>query len=249
MLTKTRSEIRAEVLRRARLVDHLNAHPTVDVNIDILDSYRDLRALATNSKWTCFLKTTGSLSLPTTPATNESFVVIPVPTDAIVLKRLETSQNAGQSWDAAEEVPLAQLRGHYDRAFATAHGYLGFRWCELDQGALTTEAANTGSLVAGRIALSPVPSAGTYQLWYLPEAPAVSADSGASGFFVYANQDMVEYHIWHVVAKLLGYDNDAQGMLAAAQAWLGKYEGRILNSAPTAAGPRTWRRSRNYRAR
>jgi len=38
------------------------------------------------------------------------------------------------------------MRGYYDRSFATAHGYGGFRWSELDQGTIATEALNTGTL-------------------------------------------------------------------------------------------------------
>jgi hypothetical protein len=246
MLIKTRAVVRALVLRRARLVDHLNSHPTLDVNADLDDSYRDLRTLATNSRWSTFLATTGALTLPVVPAiTGETFAVIPAPTDAIQLRRLETS--SGTRWEPAEECPLDQLRD-VQRASTVSGGWV-FRWTELDAGTITTEDADTGALVAGRIAICPIPGSGQYQLWYLPEFAGTTAESGAGGFYTYANNDFFEYHVCHCVVKLLTTDNDSQGMLTGWLALLGKYEARIMTSRPVAAGSRTWVRSRNYHAR
>lgn len=248
MLIKTRSETRALVLRRGRIVDHLNSHPTADVNTDLDNGYRDLRALATNSRWSTFLVTTGVLPLPTTaPVATETFVEIPVPTGAQQLRRLETLSSDGQVWLPAENVGFEQMRGA-QRLHSSFQTYGPFRWCELDDGTRATQSANTGSLVAGRVALAPVPTQGSYQLWYLPEFATTSADSGANGFYSYATEDMFEYHVWHVVANLLAYDNDAQGTYKAARDREEEYKLRITNSAPTAAGPRTMRRARQYRS-
>jgi hypothetical protein len=244
-LVKTRAEVRALVQRRARIVDHLNAHPSADLNIDLDESYRCLRDLATESRWSTFLKTTGSLTLPiVAAATGENYAAIPVPTDCRQVKRLETKLTS--SWVPAEQVGLGNLRQYNTDGFIPTQGRWPFVWVLLDGGMETTEAANTGSKVAGVIALAPIPTSGSYQVWYLPEFVGTSADSGASGFYAYANQAMVDYHVFHCAVKCLISDNDSQGMMDGLVKLLGKAEQTIQASAPSATGPRTWRRSRYY---
>lgn len=244
-LVKTRAEVRALVQRRARIVDHLNAHPAADLNIDLDESYRCMRDLATESRWATFLKTTGSTTLPLTAPTGENYVVIPVPTDCRQVKKLETKRST--VWIPAEEVGLGQLRQYNGDSLTSAfQGRLPFAWVLLDGGMETTEAANTGAKVAGIIALTPIPTAGSYQVWYLPEFATTTADSGAGGFYTYANQAMVDYHVFHCAVKCLISDNDSQGMLDGAIKLLGKAEVFLQTSAPSATGPKTWRRSRFY---
>lgn len=245
MLTKTRAEVRALVQRRARLVDHLNAHPVADLNIDSDESYRAMRDLVCQTEWGTFLKQTGALTLPTTaPTTDEQFVVIPVPTDCRTIKRLETRITS--VWFPATEVPLAHLRMYNNEgATATQFNY-PFVWCLLDQGIETTEAANTGVKTAGIIALAPLPTSGTYKIWYQPEFLATSADSGANGFYSYGCQAMVDYHVYHMAVKCVTSDNDSDGMLQGLTLELAAAEKTIRATAPVAAGPRTWQRARRY---
>ncbi len=241
-ITRTRLEFRTLVSRRARIVDHLNAHPAASLNIDADDSYRELRSLASNSRWSTYLKTTGSLTLPVVAAAvGENYAALPVPTDCTQVRKVELK--FGSLWDPIEEVGLGQLR-MFTTNSAQRRG--PFAWCLLDQGIAATTTANTGSLVAGVIALAPIPSAGSYQLWYLPEFTSLTAESGAGGFYTYANDDHLEYHVWSTVCKILISDNDSQGMLAGAMKMLERFEQRILTSAPSKSGPRTWRRSRSY---
>lgn len=245
-LVKTRAEVRALVQRRARIVDHLNAHPTVDLNIDLDESYRCMRDLATESRWATFLKTTGSLTLPIVAAvTGENYAAIPVPTDCRQIKKLETQRTS--VWVPAEEVGLTNLRQYNGDSLTQSFlGAVPFCWVLLDGGIETTEAANTGAKVAGIIAITPIPTSGNYKLWYLPEFLGTSADSGAGGFYTYANQAMVDYHVFHCAVKCLISDNDSQGMLDGMIKELGKAENTILTSAPSATGPKTWRRARRY---
>lgn len=245
-LVKTRQELRALVTRRARIVDHLNSHPAADLNIDCDDGYRDLLTLATNSRWSTYLRTTGELALPTTAAAaNENYVAIPVPTNCAQVRKLE--MRLGSTWDPVEEVGLGQLR-MFSACTGSGLRRGPFAWCLLDQGVNATLVGNDGTADTGIIALSPLPTSGYYQVWYLPEFAGTSADSGASGFYVYANDDHLQYHVYSVVAKVLISDNDSQGMLDGALKMLGKYEARILGGAPSKAGARTWRRARNYRS-
>lgn len=239
MIVKTRAEVRALVQRRARIVDHLNAHPVADLNIDLDESYRTMRDLCTTNKWSTYLKTTGQLTLPIVAATNETFATIPVPTDCRKLRKLEVKRVS--DWVPQEEVSIDELRN-----WDNFPGRTPFRWVLLDGGMETTEAANTGAKVAGIVALAPVPTQGSYQLWYLPEFLSLTADSGAGGFYSYANQEMVDFHVYHTCVKCLISDNDSQGMLDGITKELGKAEQYLTTSAPSGTGPRTWRRSRNY---
>jgi hypothetical protein len=245
-IIKTRAQLRALVTRRARIVDHLNSHPAADLNLDSDDGYRDLLTLATNSRWSTYLRTTGELSLPTSAAaTGETYAVVPVPTNCAQVRKLEIRR--GVLWYPIEEVGLGQLRDFQPPA--TAAGTSGpHAWCLLDQGVNATLVGNDATADTGVIAVTPVPTSGFYQLWYLPEFAGTSADSGANGFYVYANDDHLQYHVYSVVVKILISDNDSEGMLKGAQEQLTRYEGRIMTGAPSKSGPRTWRRSRSYRA-
>lgn len=243
---KTRAVFRALVTRRARIVDHLNSHPAADLNLDCDDGYRDLLTLATNSRWSTYLRTTGELALPTTAAaSNETYATIPVPTNCAQVRKLEIRK--GTAWYPIEEVPLGQLRDFQPCSTATGTGG-PHAWCLLDQGVNATLVGNDATADTGVIAVTPIPTSGFYQLWYLPEFAGTSAESGANGFYVYANDDHLQYHVYSVVVKCLISDNDSEGMLAGAMQQLARYEARIMTGAPSKSGPRTWRRSRNYRS-
>lgn len=245
MIVRTRAQLRALVQRRTRVVDLLNAHPTADVNVDCDDGYRDLRQLVTDSKWSTFLKTTGALALPVVSAVvGENYAAIPVPTDANTVKKLEILRTT--TWEPVEEMGFGNLRDlNFFDFTRQSRGPLG--WCMLDQGVQATTVLNTGTAAAGVIAVFPVPAfGGSYQLWYLPEFAGTSADSGANGFYTYANDDQLQYHVMATSVKLIISDNDSQGMLAGLLEELQRYEERIRSSSPTKAGPRTWRRSRSY---
>ncbi len=242
---KTRAVFRALVTRRARIVDHLNSHPTPDLNLDCDDGYRDLLTLATNSRWSTYLRTTGELALPTTAAaSNETYAAIPVPTNCAQVRKLEVRR--GVTWYPIDEVPLGQLRDF--QPLSTATGSAGpYAWALLDQGINATLVGNDATADTGVIAVVPIPSSGFYQLWYLPEFAGTSAESGANGFYVYANDDHLQYHVYSVVVKCLISDNDSEGMLAGAMKLLERYEARIMTGAPSKSGARTWTRARNYR--
>lgn len=245
MLTKTRAEVRALIRRRGRLVNHLNAHPDADLNIDSDESYRAMRDLVCSTEWGTFLKQTGALALPTTPPTSdENFVVLPVPTDCRTIKRIET--NIGISWLPTAEVPLAHLRQYNNYYGTSAQFKWPFIWTLLDQGIETTEAGNTGAKVAGQIALAPLPTTGTYKIWYQPEFASLTADSGAGGFYSYGCQAMVDYHVLHCAVKCVTSDNDSDGMLQGLTMELAAAEKAIRTGAPSASGPRTWQRARRY---
>lgn len=244
---RTRAQVRALVQRRTRIVDLVNAHPVADVNIDLDDGYRDLRQLVTDSKWATFLKTTGALALPVVPAVvgppAENYAAIPVPTDCNTVKRLEI--NRGTTWVPIQEVGGGNIRDF--NGFGLSRQSSALAWTLLDQGVQATTALNTGSAAAGVIALFPVPTtSGFYQLWYLPEFSNLTADSGAGGFYTYATDDQLQFHVMATCTKILISDNDSQGMLAGITSELARYEERVRSSGPTKAGPRTWRRARNY---
>jgi hypothetical protein len=240
-LVYTRAQVRALVTRRTRLVNHLNAHGTSDLNIDLDDAYRDMRLLVTQSKWATFLKVvTGNL--PTAPVLPlaETYVTIPVPTNALVVRKLEVRYGTdprNDEWDPVPEVSLETFRQSEGAKV----------WTLIDSGTNATEVANTGSAVAGVIGFKPIPTFGTYQMHYLAEFPGTSADSGAGGFYTYANENQRDLHVYLTAEKLLISDNDSEGMLKGVRDKLADLTAVLVSSAPTHTGPKTWRRSRRYR--
>lgn len=244
-IIRTRADFRALVTRRARIVDHLNSHPPASLNLDCDDGYRELLTLATNSRWSTYLRTTGELALPTVAAAaNETYAAIPVPTSCAQVRKLEVRR--GVSWYPIEEVALGQLRSFQPCSGGFINSAGPQAWALLDQGVNATLVGNDATADTGVIAVTPVPTSGFYQLWFLPEFAGTSAESGANGFYVYANDDHLQYHVYSVVAKCLISDNDSQGMLEGALAQLQRFEARIMGGAPSKSGPRVMRRSRNY---
>lgn len=246
MIVKTRAEVRALVVRRARIVDHLNSHPTADLNIDLDDSYRTMRDYVTEKKWGTYLRTTGSTALPTTPPSGENYVEIPVPATTRLVKKLEVKFST--KWLPVDEVPFGQLRMFNGSSVWFNDTKAPFVWTLLDSGMQATDTANSGTATAGVIALTPIPSGGSYQLWTLAEHADLSADSGAGGFYSYGNQAMLDYHVYHCALKCASSDNDSQGILSGLALLLSKAETALDNGAPTATGAKTWRRSPNYRS-
>lgn len=248
MLVVTRAALRALVQRRCRIVNHLNAHPTADLNTDLDDAYRETRMTVTQSKWNTFLTTTGELTLPIVAATNENFAAIPVPTDALILRKLEIRFGLAVTdlWQPVTEVPLDVFRACASGAYGAGYDR---RWCLIDSGTNATQTANSGAAVAGVIAMLPLPTRGTYQLWYLREFPATSAESGTSGCYYYADQTQKDLHLYLACAKILISDNDSDGMLGGIFKQVERLEGKLLSGAPLNVGPRTLQRARNYRSR
>lgn len=247
MITKTRAQFRALVARRARVVDHFNSHPVADQNTDLDECYRKTRQLLTTNGWGDFLKTTGVLTLPLTPpVATEKFVVIPVPTDVEQIRRLELLTN-GRDWVAAEEVPFEQFRGlQFSYSGGATSNYGPFQWTTLDQGLQATVEANTGSAVAGRIALSPLPVSGSYQLWYLPQFSGLTADSGAGGFYAYPNQAAHDYHFWCACELFAISDNDREGLQKVFAEKKLESAALLLSSSPRNTNPRQQRRTVNF---
>lgn len=246
MIVKTRAEVRALVVRRARIVNHLNSNATSALNIDLDDSYRDMRDFVTEKRWGTYLSTTGALSLPTSPPSGENYVEIPVPAATRLVRRLEVKFNT--KWLPVEEVPFGQLRMFNASTSWFNDTRAPFVWTLLDSGMQATVDADDGTAAAGVIALTPVPTAGSYQLWTLAEHADLSADSGAGGFYAYGNQAMLDFHVFHCALKCATSDNDSQGVMAGLGILLGRAEQALATGAPTATGPKTWRRSPNYRS-
>jgi hypothetical protein len=231
------------------LATNVGRHPDANIYLIAGSSYRRLRELVSGYGYTQFCTRGATTALPTTAIeAQETYATIDVgvagtpgtvPTTAQI--KMVDVKDLGGLWRTLPEVTLLQLRD-----FATTSKGRPRAWCWV-----TAPSISTGTtLVAGKIAISPVPNGGSYALWTMNEQtmPSVSTD-----VFLYHNEDWRMWHMYDVMAQVCGArDKDTAKKLDFILSRLnpaveGSPAFNIKNQAPTAAGAKTMTRSNNYR--
>jgi hypothetical protein len=220
-------------------------NPTVDVVSALNGSYRSLRELVTTWGYTLFLLRGSTTALPTAATVSgEDYAQITVPLATQVVKSVDV-QVSGQPWRKLEEVPFGQLRSFGPLRGVADRPRLPLAWCWL-----TAATVSGATATAGHIAVFPIPSQGNYCLWTLPEWTDIT---GATDIFLFHSEEWIQYLFAHAALKVCVFrDKDARQRRQALLDQLnpdneGSPAWNIKNQAPVAAGPRTWRRSPNYR--
>ncbi len=159
-------------------------------------AWQELREMVSFMEDGTFLQQTTPAALPTTPATNEDYVVIDWPTNAVSIfgVRVKTDQR----WRALRPLPTAALHDFtYDGYFrsASARAPIGYILKTFSYDATTTE-------TAGKIMIVPVPTGGTYSLWYLEAWTPITSDTTV----VSGHAAWIEHSIWNTVVKMRAKD-------------------------------------------
>lgn len=224
-------------------------HPSADLLPVFNASYRALREHVTGLGYTQFIARGTTLALPTSAVeAGETYATIDVGTSGTPgtvpttqqIKRVDVKFDG--RWRELPEVTLLQLRDLADSA--TAGRPRG--WCWLNAGSIT----GTTAFVKGTIAVSPVPSGGSYALWTMTEAPDLV---NTSDVWLYHTESWAQWHMYHAMLQIIAVrDKDSAAKAQAVARMLNPEEPgtpayNIQRFAPTASGPRTWVRSASYR--
>lgn len=220
-------------------------NPTTNVAAALNGSYRSLREYVTNCGYTLFMNRGSTTALPTSATVSgEDYAQITVPTTTNVVKAIDV-QRSGQPWGRLEEVPFGQLRDFTSWRGSGFRPQLPLAWSWL-----TAATVSGAATTAGHIAIFPIPTGGNYCLWTLPEWTDITDPTHV---FLFHTEEWLQWLFAHAALKVCVFrDKDARKRKQDLQDVLNPYlEGsaafNIKSQAPTAAGPRTWSRSPNYR--
>ena len=159
-------------------------------------SWQELREMVSFLEDGTFLQQTAPAALPTTAATDEDYVVIDWPTTAVAIFGVRVKTDG--RWRALRPLPTAALHDFtYDGLFrsSTSRAPVGYILKTIPFGATTTE-------TAGKIMVVPVPTGGTYSLWYLEAWTPLTSDTAT----VSGHAAWIEHSIWSTVIKMRAKD-------------------------------------------
>lgn len=226
-------------------------HPSANLLPIFNSSYRRLVELVTGYGYTQFCTRGATTALPTSAVeTGETYATIDVgvagspgtvPTTRQV-KMFDIKDTNGR-WrpGGLPEITLLQLRD-----FATPTRGAPRAWCWI-----TAPSISSGTtLVAGKIAVTPVPVGGSYALWTMNE---LTMPSTTSDVYLYHTEDWRMWHMYDAMSRVCGArDKDTAKKLDFILSRLnpdveGSPAFNIKNQVPTAAGAKTMTRSSDYR--
>jgi hypothetical protein len=231
------------------LATSVGRHPSANLLPIFNSSHRRLRELVAGYGYTQFCTRGVTTALPTTAVeAGETYATIDVGTAGAPgtvpvtqqIKMIDVKSVSGR-WRTLPEITLLQLRD-----FATTTRGEPEGWCWV-----TAPNISSGTtLVAGKIAFTPVPVGGSYALWTMNE---LTMPSSTTDVYLYHNEDWRMWHMYDSISRIVGTrDKDTAKKLAFVLSRLDpEVEGspafNIKNQAPTAAGSKTMTRASNYR--
>lgn len=231
------------------LATSVGRHPSANLLPVFNSSYRRLRELVAGYGYTQFCTRGATTALPTSAVeTGETYATIDVgtagspgtvpPTQQIKMVDIKTT---GGRWRTLPETTLLQLRDFPTSTKGEPQG-----WCWV-----TAPSISSGTtLVAGKIAVFPVPNGGSYALWTMNEQTMPSA---VSDVYLYHTEDWRMWHMYDAMSRVCGArDKDTAKKIDFILSRLDpKVEGspafNIANQRPTASGSKTMTRASNYR--
>jgi hypothetical protein len=192
----TVGEVRAAVIYRGDLEGIEDRHPTLRVINEINLSIRELRVKLANGGVNPVLTPTSILALPVVEAVSGGgYAEIDWPTAAVSVHGLDVK--VGGYWCTVPQGNFMQRRLgpiNSDRGDYSLAGEGMALWV-----VRSLPTATAGTAVAGKIMLFPVPSGGSYVLWYLTEWIDLVLDTD----LIPLQESWVQWVLWDTVVKCL----------------------------------------------
>lgn len=179
-------------------------HSSPRVRQLINSAWQSLRTIVSLAADGTFLEATGVLTLPTAPPiAGEAYVEIPWPLNASRIFGVRCLTVTGGRWYPLRRLPWV---AHHDLQtsrlfgdYARQRGPRAYCSRSIPRGVETVE-------TTGNIMVWPVPTQGSYRLWYLENwTPQVEDDDIFNG-----HSDWFEFIIYSVMVKMLAPDGDAK---------------------------------------
>jgi hypothetical protein len=183
-----------------------NRHPPDRIRALINASWQRLRAIVSLADDGTFLDATPVTPLPTAPAiTGEVYSEIDWPLDAARIYGIRAQSSAASRWYPLKKIPWAAF--HDFQFDALLEGYRRQPGARAYCSRTIPRAVETVETV-GKIMIVPVPTGGSYRLWYMQAwQPQVEDDDLFPG-----HEDWFEFVIYDVMIKMLGPDADSRKM-------------------------------------
>lgn len=241
-LTKTLLAMRTLIGKEADITiaagtDVTKRHDVTEANVYVNDSYRAYLSFMTTRGFDYFLVESALAALPVARAdTNEQYSLIDWPANALALKRLDV-YSAGE-WHELARRDWSQLRSEGRSSTTSATRPLVFA-------VKSHGSVSAATLTAGKIALAPFSSNGTYKTTYLPEWANITTDAH---LFLFHDEWGAQWMVWDAVIKYSAQDNNAKKRFEIASIQIKKCEEMIGHFVPQIAstGPLTVTRSPDY---
>lgn len=216
----TLSTIVTQIQYRSNNDGHEAVHSTTTIKELWNISWQELREMVSFLEDGTFLQQTAPDDLPTTAATDEDYAVIDWPVNAVSIFGVRVKTN--DRWRALKPLPTAALHDYqYQGLYSTTtRAPIGYILKTIPFGTTTVE-------TAGKIMIVPVPSGGTYSLWYLEAwAPLTEDTHTVSGHAAW-----IEHSIWNTVIKMRAKDGLMDNTYHIAVRERDKCEARIRERA------------------
>jgi hypothetical protein len=193
-----------------------NRHPPDRIRALINASWQRLRAIVSLADDGTFLQATDVASLPTSAAvTGEVYAEINWPLDAARIYGVRVQDTSSSRWRPLKKIPWAAFHDYqFDALFEGWRRQPNVRaYCSR-----TIPSAVETVETVGKIMILPVPTAGSYRLWYMQAwQPQIEDDDTFPG-----HEDWFEFVIYDVMIKMLGPDADSKKMYMQ---WAGERQG------------------------
>lgn len=243
MFTKTLAQFKTRVSILADIVGQIGSgsafrHQTTYVDEISDECYRRTRSLVTRRGFREYLTRQATALLPTSAAvTGEEYATIAYPTGATHIKGLDVLESG--VWRRLKQLDGWAERRDHQSGFSSEFGdsLRPYGWDVLSHSSVATTV-----LTAGTIAIFPVPTSGSYTLWYLPEWTAIAGND--TYLFLYREQCWYDYHVQQAVMEISERDNDSQRRFAIAKDACDAAEKAIgeFTADETRDGVRSWTR-------
>lgn len=232
----------------------ITRHSTTELNGFLNKAHRSLRSWVTNKLGYKLYKTRqASAPLPTAATVSgEQYAEIGWPATAVDVLGVDVLTSSDQDWRPLEPVDWESRRS-FGQELPSTPSTAPYAWAPISEGSVSA-----ATFTAGVIALFPVPTGGTYTVWFLPHWADITTDAH---LFLCGDED---WFLWMTAyATLLVCQARDNGDAPARVAWAqnemrvigagGKPDpmtaaGRIAASAPkkVKAGGTSWVRAENY---
>lgn len=248
MFTKTLSQWKTRVSVLADIVGQIGAtdssrHKTAYIDEIADETYRRMTTEVTKRGFREFRTRGSTAALPTTAAvTGEEYATVAYPTGATHILGIDVLESG--IWRKLKHLDgWAERRDHQSNYSTVLNDNpRPYAWDVLKHGSVATTV-----FTAGTIAIFPVPTAGDYCIWYLPEWTSIAGND--THLFLYREQCWYDYHVFQGVMEICGIrDNDsarryaaAKDMSDAALVSIGEF-----TADETADSPRTWTRDHRH---
>lgn len=189
-------EVVSAAIYRGDLEGITDRHPTLNMNQEANLSYRDLRVKLANNDVMTVLSPTAILTLPQVEAVaGGGYAEIDWPTNAVSIHGLDVK--VGGYWNTVPQGTFTQRRLGPVVNDRGDYSYADEGLCLWVQRSLPTTSAS--AQVAGKIMLFPVPSGGSYVLWFLPEW----VDIVLSTDLFPGQESWLQWVVWDLTCKAL----------------------------------------------